>query len=167
MMKIGLLINAASIRQNALQRIFYFSAIIFLLVVISVARAAEAPQHINVDADGYSIDRYDPVAYFTEGQPVRGKPEFSAEYQGAKYAFSSKKNRERFLDNPDKFVPQYGGFCAYGVVHGGKSNVDPEVWEIVDGRLYLMISGGTMSVWQKKKKTYIQMADKAWRTITD
>ncbi|MBT3330331.1 MAG: YHS domain-containing protein, partial [Rhodospirillaceae bacterium] len=102
-----------------------------------------------------------------EGQPVRGKPEFSAEYQGAKYAFSSKKNRERFLDNPDKFVPQYGGFCAYGVVHGGKSNVDPEVWEIVDGRLYLMISGGTMSVWQKKKKTYIQMADKAWRTITD
>ena len=157
----------ARVREIASRSICSFSAILVLFVVIGVANAAEVPEHINVDSEGYSIDRYDPVAYFTEGRPLRGKREFNAEYQGAKYAFSSEINREQFLSDPDKYVPQYGGYCAYGVVHGGKSEVDPEVWEVVDGKLYLMISGGTKSIWQKRKKAYIQMADKAWQSIID
>ena len=154
-------------REITLRSICAFSALLVLFVVIGVARAAEVPEHINVDSEGYSIDRYDPVAYFSEGRPIRGKREFNAEYQGAKYAFSSESNRERFLGDPDKYVPQYGGYCAYGAAHGGKSDIDPEVWEIVDGKLYLMVSGGTMSVWQKRKKAYIQLADKAWLSIID
>lgn len=167
MVKIGASKIQAPVRKIASLSIGSLSALLILLAVIGVAKAAEAPEHVNIGSDGYSIDRYDPVAYFTEARPVRGKPEFSAEYHGAKYSFSSKSNQELFLANPDKYVPQYGGYCAYGVVHGGKSDVDPEVWEIVDGKLYLMISGGTKSVWQKKKRAYIQKADKAWKFITD
>lgn len=144
-----------------------FSAMLLVLGAIDAVGATETPKHINVDAKGYSIDRYDPVAYFTEGQPRRGNSEHRAEYKGAKYAFASQENRDRFLGDPERYVPQYGGYCAYGVVHGGKSDVDPEVWEIVDGKLYLMISGGTMSVWQKRKQIYIKMADKAWQSITN
>lgn len=151
----------------AARTICSFSAMLVLFVVIGFAKAAEVSEHINVDSEGYSIDRYDPVAYFTQGRPLRGKPAFSAEYQGANYAFASESNRERFLGDPDKYLPQYGGYCAYGAVHGSKSDVDPEVWDIVDGKLYLLTSGGTMSVWQKRKKAYIQMADKAWQFITD
>ena len=153
--------------ELALRGIRSLSALLALLVMIGVANAAEVPEHINVDPDGYSIDRYDPVSYFTEGRPNRGKEEFTAEYQGAKYAFSSESNRELFLSNPKKYLPQYGGYCAYGAVHGSKSKVDPEVWDIVDGKLYLMISGGTRSIWQKKKKTYIKMANQAWQSIID
>lgn len=130
-----------------------------------LAEAADATKHVNVDSDGFSIERYDPVAYFTEGRPVRGNPEIYGEHKGVKYAFSSESNRQVFLDDPEKYVPQYGGYCAYGLAHGAKSDVDPEVWDIVDGKLYFMVSGGTMSIWEKRKKDYIELANRAWRSI--
>lgn len=133
--------------------------------MVGVAKAADATKHVNVDSDGFSVNRYDPVAYFTERRPVPGNPEIYGEYQGVKYAFSSESNRQLFLDDPEKYVPQYGGYCAYGLAHGSKSDVDPEVWDIVDGKLYLMVSGGTMSIWEKRKKDYIELANRAWRSI--
>ena len=106
------------------------------LLVIAGAGAANAQTHVlNLDSEGYAIERYDPVAYFTEGRPIRGKERLSAEHEGAKYAFSSEDNRALFLGNPDKYAPQFGGYCAYGATYGSKSDIDPEVWEIVDGRL--------------------------------
>ncbi len=135
------------------------------LSVASVAWAARDATHINLGSNGYAIDRYDPVAYFTEGRPVRGATDLTAAYKGAKYAFSSQVNRARFIADPAKYTPQYGGYCAYGVVYGSKSNIDPEVWEIVDGRLYFLINPGTMSIWKRKKKTNISIGNKAWMTL--
>jgi YHS domain-containing protein len=155
----------ASLRRAAAWGLGLCMTMAIVALTADLAGAAGTADHVNVDANGYSINQYDPVAYFTEGRPVRGKSKIYAEYKGAKYAFASEDNRQRFLDNPEKYVPQYGGYCAYGVAHGGKSDVDPEVWEIVDGKLYLMLSGGTMSVWQKKKQDYINIADKAWQSI--
>ena len=155
----------ASLRRAAAWGLGLSIAMAIVSLAAGMAGASGNTHHVNVDVNGYSINQYDPVAYFTEGRPVRGNSEIFAEYKGAKYAFASKDNRRRFLDSPDKYVPQYGGYCAYGVTHGGKSDVDPEVWEIVDGKLYLMLSGGTMSVWQKKKQDYITIADKAWQSI--
>ena len=143
--------------------------IVLLAVVVSfagIAAAGEHARHVNAGSDGYAIARYDPVAYFTEGRPVRGKTKLTAEYDGTKYAFSSVGNRARFLANPAKYTPQYGGYCAYGVAYGSKSDIDPEVWEIVDGRLYFLINAGTMSIWEKRKKTNIRIANKAWKFIT-
>ena len=84
MVKIGASKIQAPVRKIASLSIGSLSALLILLAVIGVAKAAEAPEHVNIGSDGYSIDRYDPVAYFTEARPVRGKPEFSAEYHGAK-----------------------------------------------------------------------------------
>ena len=136
-----------------------------LLIGADAGIAAGQSKHIRVDGEGFAINRYDPVAYFTVGKPVRGQSDFVAEHNGAKYAFSSTENRALFLASPDKYEPQYGGYCAFGLVYGSKSDIDPEVWEIVDGRLYFMINPGTKSLWTKKKDTHIQIADKAWRSI--
>jgi len=135
------------------------------LSVGNVAWAESDATHVNVGSNGYAIDRYDPVAYFTEGRPVRGSKALTATYKGVKYAFSSKANRARFSADPEKYTPQYGGYCAYGVVHGSKSDIDPEVWEIVDGRLYFLINPGTMSIWKRKKRANISVGNKAWMKI--
>lgn len=161
-------LSAVAAGYAAVARPFY----VFLLVVMvsftaaGVAAAGNDTRHVNANSDGYAIDRYDPVAYFTEARPVRGKVALTAEYDGVKYAFSSANNRALFRDNPAKYTPQYGGYCAYGLVHGSKSDIDPEVWRIVDGRLYFMINAGTMSIWEKRRKTHIRIANKAWKSIT-
>ncbi len=165
MSTVGQIATLATWRRTASLSVSGLLAILAILVMVGLAKAGEPPEHVNVDPDGFSVNRYDPVAYFTEGRPVRGNPEIYGEYQGVKYAFSSESNRQLFLDDPEKYVPQYGGYCAYGLAQGAKSDVDPEVWDIVDGKLYLMVSGGTQSVWQKRKKAYIELANKAWRSI--
>lgn len=145
---------------------------IFLFAVLvsvgapGVATAGDHTRHVNANSDGYAIDRYDPVAYFTEGRPVRGKTGLTAEFGGTKYAFASPGNRAKFLADPARYTPQYGGYCAYGVLHGSKSDIDPEVWEIVDGRLYFLLNAGTRSIWEKSKKSNIRIANKAWKFIT-
>jgi len=145
----------------ALARVW--AALALALCVLSAQAAAE----IRVDSKGYAINGFDPVAYFTAGRPVKGQRSLTATYKGAKYAFATPENRARFLKNPAKYEPQYGGYCAYGVAYGSKSDIDPEVWEIVDGKLYLLINAGTMTIWQKKKRSYIRTADKAWKSIVN
>jgi YHS domain-containing protein len=134
----------------------------------SVVAWAEATVaiHQNLDDEGYAINRYDPVGYFIDGKAIRGSTEFTTTFEGAKYAFASAGNLKIFMKEPKKYKPQYGGYCAYGLVYGSKSSIDPEQWEIVDGRLYFMINPGTMSIWQKSKNNYIKIADKAWKNIT-
>lgn len=138
----------------------------FLIAVIGQAAAGTSIKHFNLDDDGYAIERYDPVAYFTVGKALQGDTAYTAEHNGAKYAFVSQQHLRTFLEAPDKYVPQYGGHCAYGAVYGSKSSIDPEIWEIVDGRLYFLINPGTMSLWQKRKDVYIKIADKAWHKLT-
>ncbi len=154
---------------NELKKPTFFLSVIFAALVFvshaGVAAAGSGPRHINVDSEGYAIDRYDPVAYFTEGRPVRGSKKLTASHEGAKYAFSSAENRARFVADPKKYTPQFGGYCAYGVVHGSKSDIDPELWEIVDGRLFFLINPGTKTIWKRKKETYIAVGDKAWPKI--
>lgn len=141
-------------------------AVLVSIAAAGIAAAGDHARHVNANSDGYAIHRYDPVAYFTEGRPVRGKTELTAEYDGTKYAFSSPGNRVQFLADPARYTPQYGGYCAYGVAYGSKSDIDPEVWEIVDGRLYFLINAGTRSIWEKKKRSNIRTANKAWKFIT-
>ena len=143
-----------------------FVRLLAALVMVLSVWAVEAGAEIRVNADGYAINGFDPVAYFTVGRPVKGRQTLTATYKGAKYAFATAENRARFLKNPAKYEPQYGGYCAFGIAYGSKSDIDPEVWEIVDGKLYLLINPGTMSIWKKKKRSYIRTADKAWKSIT-
>jgi YHS domain-containing protein len=84
-----------------------------------------------------AIDGYDPVAYFTEKQPVQGKSTISYDWDDRRYQFSSSKHRDLFVANPDRYEPQFAGLCAAGVSAGKKLKADPKVWRIVDGKLYV------------------------------
>jgi YHS domain-containing protein len=117
--------------------------------------------------DGFSgekliIKGYDPVAYFTTGKPIKGLKDFEHQWMGATYRFFSKENLELFKKAPEKYAPQYGGYCAYAVSQGYTAPVDPEAWDIVNGKLYLNYNKSVQKKWREKRDEYIPAADKNW-----
>ena len=113
------------------------------------------------------ISGYDPVSYFTEGKPQRGSGYHVADYQGVTYAFASEEHKDMFEANPEKYVPAYGGWCAYGVAVGKKFVADPEVWKVVNGKLYLNLDRDIQSKWNKDIPGYIKTGNKNWKEIRD
>jgi YHS domain-containing protein len=120
---------------------------------------------LNMDATGVMIRGYDPVAYFTQGRPVPGHADFSAEYDGAKYLFANAENRDMFKANPKNYMPQYGGYCAYGVAIGKKFDIDPASWRIVDGKLYFNLNPVILEKWSADTKGYIRKSEENWPRI--
>jgi YHS domain-containing protein len=102
---------------------------------------------VNTDVTGFVVRGYDPVAYFTEGRPVPGCSDFSVEYEGGKYLFATAANRDTFKAKPEKYAPQYGGYCAYGVAVAKKFDIDPSSWRIVDGKLYFNLNPAVLEKW--------------------
>lgn len=109
-----------------------------------------------------AIDGYDPVAYFTEGKPVEGSASIGLEWGGGTWRFSSEANRHAFESDPEKYAPQYGGYCAYGMSEGYLAQTDPAAWTIVDGKLYLNFDAGVMERWRETKERRIPRADANW-----
>lgn len=136
------------------------AAFVFLLVLPGFAAAQKAP--IYSSFLGAAIQGYDPVAYFTEGRPVEGSRQFTHQWNGATWRFASAANRDRFAASPEKYAPQYGGYCAYGVAHGYTVKIDPQAWSVVDGRLYLNYSPAVQADWKKDVPGYIRRADANW-----
>jgi len=116
---------------------------------------------------GKAIRGYDPVAYFTESKPVEGKETFIYNWKGADWYFSSKKNLDMFIANPEKYAPQYGGYCAYGLSNGYKASIDEEAWTIENGKLYLNYSLSVRDKWNINRKERIAQADKNWPAVKD
>ncbi|MDH3531792.1 MAG: YHS domain protein [Gammaproteobacteria bacterium] len=102
-----------------------------LLAATTLGRA-ETLQYITENG---AIDGYDPVAYFTANRAERGSPDITAMWNGAEWRFTSAAHRDAFVANPEKHAPQYGGFCALGMAHGGDVPTDPEAWTIWEGKL--------------------------------
>lgn len=113
------------------------------------------------------ISGYDPVAYFTNGKPMRGSGYHVAEHRGVTYAFATKEHKEMFEANPGKYVPAYGGYCAYGVAVGKKFVSDPEAWKIVQGKLYLNLDRDIQSKWAKDIPGYLKKSEANWEEIKD
>lgn len=113
--------------------------------------------------DGIAIHGYDPVAYLVDHEAVPGSPEFAASWRGTEWRFSSARNRELFLSDPVRYAPQYGGFSAYGTSLGKAYDVDPAVFDVIDGRLYLHRNDRVRELWQRNPKGYIAEADDTWR----
>ena len=125
-----------------------------------------------VDSSGYAVSGYDVVAYFdleqnpvgsSQPQAVRGSKAFTADYNGAKWAFSSAENRDKFLADPAKYSPQFDGHCAFGAAKGGKVPGNPHLWRIVDGKLYLNITENVVSFWEEDIPGFISTGDGNWR----
>jgi YHS domain-containing protein len=133
------------------------------LLLVVVAASAFAGEYF--ERDGVAISGYDPVAYFVDMKPVKGSLEFHAEYQGSIFYFSTAANRDRFAANPDKFAPQYGGYCAFGMAKGYKAVIDPDAFTVVDERLYLNYSETVRSQWLSDIPGYIRQADANWPNV--
>jgi YHS domain-containing protein len=134
---------------------------VFLAMVATPALAGDVTHSTP------GISGYDPVAYFTTGKPTRGSGYHVAEYQGVTYAFASTEHKSMFEANPEKYVPAYGGYCAYGVAVGKKFVSDPEAWKIVQGRLYLNLDRDIQSKWVKDIPGYIKKSEANWEKIKD
>ena len=122
------------------------------------------------DEPKLSISGYDPVAYFTDGKPVQGKSEIEYLWHKLRWRFASPAHREMFTKDPDRYTPQYDGYCAMGVSAGGeghKDTVDPEAWAIVDGKLYLTHMSQGMDDWRQYPADYIKQADANWAAVKD
>ncbi len=127
-----------------------------------------------VDTTGFAVSGYDVVAYFDLPQvpvggdqpdPVPGKKGITADYNGAIFAFSSEENRDRFVENPTQYVPQYDGHCAYGVAKGGKVPGNPNLWRIVDGKLYLNITTNVAGFWEADIPGNLSTSESNWPSL--
>jgi YHS domain-containing protein len=141
----------------------------FLTLLLAVVFATPTFAGEYFERDGAAIDGYDPIAYFTDMKPVKGSPEFHAEYQGSTFYFSTAVNRNTFTASPDKFAPQYGGYCAFGMAKGYKAVIDPDAFTVVEDKLYLNYSEAVRSKWKSDIPGYIRKANANWpevRTLT-
>ena len=117
-----------------------------------------------------SISGYDPVAYFTDGKPVQGRAEIEYLWHKLRWRFASDAHRDLFSKTPDRYAPQYDGYCAMGVSNDAdahKDTVDPEAWAIVDGKLYLVHNQYWLGIWREHSEEYIKRANASWQALAD
>lgn len=148
-------------------------SLISVAAALTMSSAAFAGDQY-IDGTGYAVSGYDVVAYFDldqaavgKAQPaaVPGKSSITAEYNGSTFAFSTENNKKRFLKNPEAYVPQYDGHCAYGVAQGGKVPGNPNLWRIVDNKLYLNITKNVVGFWEEDISGNINKSEKNWVKI--
>ena len=114
-----------------------------------------------------AIHGYDPVAYFSEGRPVEGSADFTFDWMDANWRFASAANRDAFAAEPEKYAPQYGGYCAWAVSQGYTARIDPDAWRIVEGKLYLNYSRSVQRRWERDIPGHIAKAESNWPGIRD
>lgn len=124
--------------------------------------------HFNLE-DGVAVKGYDVVSYFVEGKSQEGKASISAKYLGVIYRFATKQHRDLFIKNPQKYMPQYGGWCAYAIgAKNEKVTMNPENYKIVDGKLYLFYKNfftDTLDDWNEDEENLKKKADKNWSEV--
>ncbi len=131
------------------------------------AAAVAAGYDVNATTTDLALRGYDPVSYFTDGKPMEGSIDITAEHNGAVYRFTSEEHKAMFEGDPDKYAPQYGGYCAFGLAQGFKFDGDPNVWKIVDDKLYLNLSPKVSEIWQEDVPGNIGKADGKWTEVKD
>lgn len=134
-----------------------------VLIGMALPSLAAAKSEIYTSWLGVAIKGYDPVAYHTTGKPAKGSDKYELEWKDAKWRFASAENRALFEADPEKYAPQYGGYCAWAVSEGYTASVDPEnAWSIVDDKLYLNYDREVKAKWEKDIPGHIQKADANW-----
>ncbi len=127
--------------------------------------AFAAGVELNASSTGLALQGYDPVAYFTEGEATPGNWKITTSYNEATYRFASEEHKATFEANPEAYLPQYGGYCAFGAAMGFKFDGDPELWKVVDGELFLNISKDIQERWEGDIPGFIEKADAKWTDI--
>ena len=138
------------------------------LALIAAAPAAPkaAPKAGPVNAEGgLALAGHDPVAYFTESRATPGRADLTAAHDGATYRFASTANRDAFRANPEQYLPQYGGYCAFGLARGYKAAIEPAAFTIANGRLYLNYNAAIQDQWRRQQAADIGRADANWPKV--
>ena len=138
--------------------------IVAALALISVAQA-QAQKSAIYAPDGKAIKGYDPVAFFKESKPVKGLNNLSYRWQNATWFFSTKENLEAFKRSPEKYAPQYGGYCSYGTADGHKAPTQADTWTIANGKLYFTYDTNVKTKWVKDQQHFIEVADRKWPEV--
>lgn len=120
---------------------------------------------VNVDKNQLALDGFDPVAYFTEGKPIKGQEQFQTHADGSTYYFSSAQNLEMFKDNPAKYAPAFGGFCAYAIGINRLRPIDAKIYRIVDGKIYFQNTKKALELFDQDVPGNIQKAHTNWPAL--
>ena len=146
---------------------FAFALLVVVLGLVlgiastTMAGADSAVPVVNA-AEGIGLKGYDPVAYFINGAPTKGSEQYSFARKGITYRFASAGNLEKFKADPEKYLPQYGGYCAYAMSLDRIADIDPSRWAIVNGKLYLNNGFVAEKLWSLNKSGNIVSADRNW-----
>ncbi len=140
------------------------SLFVVLGLVVSGANASQPPVYAE---DGVAINGYDPVAYLEHITAVEGKDEFSFDWMGATWKFSSQENLDKFIASPEDYAPQYGGYCAYAVANGYTATTDPDAFTVHEGKLYLNYSQWVSRLWRLKMNRFIEQGDENWPGVLE
>jgi len=145
-----------------------FAVLVALTSVINLAHAQQSNEKYfnNVDANGIILDGYDAVGFFTDNKPVKGDAKFQYNYQGATYLFASQEHLDLFKNNPEKYKPQFGAWCAYAVSLGRVAPIDVNTFSIVNGRLLIQHNQRAVNGWNKDVSGNLEKADKYWPSVS-
>jgi YHS domain-containing protein len=136
-------------------------AIVTLLTIFS----AQAQKSEIFAPGGKAIKGYDAVSFFKESKAIKGADSLSYKWKEADWLFSSKENLERFKASPEKFAPQYGGYCAYGAAEGHKAPTQTDTWTVINDKLYFNYNSKVKGMWSKDQTPLIEKADKNWQNL--
>ena len=143
-------------------------SVIFLFLVVAAATLAQAQKRlVNTDKQGLALRGHDPVAFFTAGKPVAGDYRYESNYQGTRYRFSSAENKKLFDAEPAKYIPQFGGYCAYGVSRGYAVDVELDAFQIVDGRLLMQYNKDVRDKFNEAPQANLKKADENWPKVVE
>ena len=149
-----------NIYSNRFTQLFFYMSIL-----LAAFQLHAADIDMNANQNDVAISGYDPVAYFTDNAALSGTADYSASYKNTIYHFASTKNRDLFKTSPEKYAPQFGGYCAMGVVLYKKLDVDPHAWRVVDGKLYFNLNKAVQKKWLNNVSGHITQAKRIWKDI--
>jgi YHS domain-containing protein len=147
------------------RRLFLSAIAVSAVSALSTPAFAKKPSVYTGIVAGVGAGGYDVVSYFTDGAPKKGNAKFVANYNGAKWYFTSAEHMKTFQASPGKYAPAYGGYCAYAVANGVTAKGDPKLWKIVGGKLYLNLNKVAQSRWNEDIPGNIASANQNWPKV--
>lgn len=141
------------------------SKILFTTICVLLTGLVYGQKSPVFQTESGAIQGYDPVSYFKKGEAIKGMEEYSTKWKSAIWYFSSEENKKTFESDPNKYAPQYGGYCSYAVAKGYTAKVDPTSWKIIDGKLYLSYNQSIKKNWENYQEKYIEDANVNWPEV--
>lgn len=154
-------------KTNTIKRSILFSVLAALGLVFGINEVRAGSPINKTMFSGLALHGYDAVSYFDGTGPVEGSKAISFEWGGATWRFATEEHKAAFVKNPEKYAPQYGGYCAWAAAQGKKADISPKNWAVVAGKLYLNYDAGIQKKWSASQAEFIKQADAAWPALKD